>query len=278
LLIGAACVLVSRLAGFQPGYLYGVVAGVAFTRVLEKRQKGHVIALSTLTTLTVAIIAWFAWVPVDRIAQKPGAFAGLVIADDFLGSLFVGGLVGTVIGLLPLRFLPGWSLKEWHRGVWAALFALATFGVVDILLIRHHGRGGSGSIVLTVTLFVVFAAGSIAFREYFARRRRLEKGVKLHGFREWFQDLVSPAPSAEAAALPAESAASTSAAAVPSPRDASEPVREPGKDAPASSTEPSYVAMFGGLSASVTSPSPTPRSVQQPRRCPRAITTCGGRS
>jgi hypothetical protein len=246
LLTGAACVLVSRLAGFQPGYLYGVVAGVAFTRVLEKRQKGHVIALSTLTTLTVAIIAWFAWVPVDRIAQKPGAFAGLVIADDFLGSLFVGGLVGTVIGLLPLRFLPGWSLKEWHRGVWAALFALATFGVVDILLIRHHGRGGgSGSIVLTVTLFVVFAAGSIAFREYFARRRRLEKGVKLHGFREWFQDLVSPAPSAEAAALPAESAASTSAAAVPSPRDASEPVREPGKDAPASSTEPSSTAGEG---------------------------------
>jgi hypothetical protein len=204
--------------------------------VLEKRQKGHVIALSTLTTLTVAIIAWFAWVPVDRIAQKPGAFAGLVIADDFLGSMFVGGLVGTVIGLLPLRFLPGWSLKEWHRGVWAALFALASFGVVDILLIRHHGRGGGGgSIVMTVTLFVVFAAGSIAFREYFARKRRIEKGVTLHGFREWFQDLVSPAPSAEPtagatepAAVPSESGASASASAVPSPRDASQPTPQPG--------------------------------------------------
>jgi YVTN family beta-propeller protein len=262
LLIAAGCVLVSRLANFQPGYLYGVVAGVAFTRVLEKRQQGHVIALSTLTTLTVAIIAWFAWVPVDRIAQKPGAFAGLVMADDFLGSLFVGGLVGTVIGLLPLRFLPGWSLKEWHRGVWAGLFALASFGVVDFLLIRHHGRGGGGgSIVVTVTLFVVFAAGSIAFREYFARKRRLEKGVTLHGLREWFEDLVSPAPSAEStesaaapseppaapvdrAAAPSEppaehaaptGSATPQASVLPSPRDASESVYDSGLSDPPSS-------------------------------------------
>ncbi|HAW10018.1 MAG TPA: hypothetical protein DCX12_02895 [Chloroflexi bacterium] len=31
---------------------------------------------------------------------------------DFLASVFVGGLVGTVISLLPLRFLPGWDLSD----------------------------------------------------------------------------------------------------------------------------------------------------------------------
>jgi YVTN family beta-propeller protein len=197
LLIAAGCVLVSRLAGFSPGYLYGVVAGVVFSKTLATRQKGHVIALSTMTTLTVAIVAWLAWVPVDRIAEKPGAFAGLVIADDFLGSMFVGGLVGTAIGLLPLRFLPGWALKEWHRGVWAALFAATLFGVVDLLLLRHHGRGGhTSSLVTTLVLFVVFAGGSIAFREYFARKRWHELGVSPHGFRAWLQDLITPAPPA----------------------------------------------------------------------------------
>ena len=197
LLIAAGCVLVSRLAGFSPGYLYGVVAGVAFSKALATRQKGHVIALSTMTTLTVAVVAWLAWVPVDRIAEKPGAFAGLVIADDFLGSMFVGGLVGTAIGLLPLQFLPGWALKEWHRGVWAALFAATLFGVVDILLLRHHGRGGhTSSLLTTLVLFVVFAGGSIAFREYFARKRRHELGVSPHGFRAWVQELITPAPPA----------------------------------------------------------------------------------
>ncbi len=185
LLIAAGCVLVSRVANFQPGYLYGVVAGVAFTRTLAKKQKGHVVALSTLTTLTVAIVAWFAWVPIDRIAEKPGAFAGLVIADDFLGSMFVGGLVGTVIGLVPLEFLPGWAVRQWHRGVWAALFALASFGVVDFLLLNHRRQhaGNGSSIVTTVVLFVLFAGGSVVFREHFIRKRRAATGGAPQGWR-----------------------------------------------------------------------------------------------
>jgi YVTN family beta-propeller protein len=198
LLIAAACVLVSRVANFQPGYLYGVVAGIAFTRTLAKKQKGHVVALSTLTTLTVAIVAWFAWVPIDRIAEKPGEFAGVVIADDFLGSMFVGGLVGTVIGLIPLEFLPGWTLRQWHRGVWAALFALASFGVVDFLLLNHHRQHASSrsSIVTTVVLFLLFAGGSVVFREHFIRKRRAATGVSPQGFRAKFRELIAPAPPA----------------------------------------------------------------------------------
>jgi hypothetical protein len=40
------------------------------------------------------------------VGHGHAAFA-LVLLDDFLGSLFVSGLVGSVISLLPLRFLPG---------------------------------------------------------------------------------------------------------------------------------------------------------------------------
>jgi hypothetical protein len=39
--------------------------------------------------------------------SQSGASFVLVILDDFLAAVFVGGLVGTMIGLLPLRFLPG---------------------------------------------------------------------------------------------------------------------------------------------------------------------------
>ena len=204
LLIAAGCVLVSRVADFQPGYLYGVVAGVAFTRSLAKKQKGHVVALSTVTTLAVSIVAWFAWVPVDRIAEKPGAFAGLVIADDFLGSMFVGGLVGTVIGLVPLEFLPGWTLRQWHRGVWAGLFALASFGVVDFLLLNHHQRHASdrSSIVTTVVLFVMFAGGSVVFREHFIRKRRAATGASPQGWRAKVRELISPAPPVPDSAAP----------------------------------------------------------------------------
>jgi hypothetical protein len=47
LAVAAGCVLVSRLTGFQPGYLYGVVVGLQFNRELKPAEKGHIVALTT---------------------------------------------------------------------------------------------------------------------------------------------------------------------------------------------------------------------------------------
>src|SRR5207302_3330712 len=38
--IAGACVLVSRLAGFQPGYLLGAIAGFTFAVTLSERDQG----------------------------------------------------------------------------------------------------------------------------------------------------------------------------------------------------------------------------------------------
>ena len=176
LAIGAACVLFSRATGFQPGYLYGVVAGVLFTKELARHEKGHIAALCTITLLVLGVAAWFAWVPVDAAAVKPGASTALVLLDDLLASIFVSGLVGTVIGLTPLRPLPGYAIKEWNRGVWVATYVLALFGLVQVLL-RPHATGPSHTpIAMTVGLFVAFGVGSIAFHEHFEARRRATAG------------------------------------------------------------------------------------------------------
>jgi hypothetical protein len=139
---------------------------------------------------------------------QPGAFPGLVFADDLFASMFVGGLVGVLIGLLPLRFLPGWTLKEWHRGVWAGMFALASLLVVEVLLLSHPRgvRGHHSPLVVTVLLFMLFGGGSVLFRELFARRRRLAAGQEIHGFRARVTELLTPAPpmaTADAPAAPA---------------------------------------------------------------------------
>ena len=176
LAIGAACVLFSRATGFQPGYLYGVVAGVLFTKELARHEKGHIAALCTITLLVLGVAAWFAWVPVDAAAVKPGASTALVLLDDLLASIFVSGLVGTVIGLTPLRPLPGYAIKEWNRGVWVATYVLALFGLVQVLL-RPHATGPSHTpIAMTVGLFVAFGVGSIAFHEHFEAKRRATAG------------------------------------------------------------------------------------------------------
>ncbi|MGO9658587.1 MAG: FGLLP motif-containing membrane protein, partial [Acidimicrobiales bacterium] len=179
LAIAAACVLVSRLADFAPGYLYGLICGVAFSRQLAKHEKGHVIALSTVATLAVATVVWFAWVPVQGSVSHGHAGFGLVLLDDFLGSLFVSGLVGSVIGMLPLRFLPGGDLAAWHRGAWAAVFGVALFGMLQAMLRPvSHSHVGHAPIVTVIILLVLFGGGSLVFRQHFARREREKKAAE----------------------------------------------------------------------------------------------------
>jgi hypothetical protein len=191
LAVAAVCVLVSRLTQFQPGYLYGVICGITFAAKLGKVEKGHVIALSTLTTVIVAIVAWLLWVPVQRIATQSGASFALVIVDDFLASVFVGGLVGTVIGLLPLRFLPGWDLRTWHQGAWLACFGFAVLAVVEVLLIPHNDNHSNVPLVTTIVLLIVFGGLSVGMREWFARRRR-RSTESSHSFREHVEELLTP--------------------------------------------------------------------------------------
>lgn len=211
LLVALTCVVVSRVVGFQPGYLYGVVCLVVFDRRLSPREEGHTAALTSLGALTASVVAWLLWVPVNDRAVVPGAFGGLIVLDDFLAAVFVGGLVGTVIGLLPLRFLPGGAVREWQPAVWAVLFAIALFGLVDFIVRSPAASGVSHSgLWTTVVLFVLFGAASIAFREHFARRWRAEHGVQVHGLRGRLRDLVEKHPGTPGVATAAEADAPAS--------------------------------------------------------------------
>ncbi len=173
LAIAAGCVLVTRLTDFQPGYFYGLVCGIGFVSALTAKEQGHAAALGTILTVLIAVLAWFGWAAVNPAARSGGG-APLVLLDDFLGALFVGGLVGNVVGLLPFKSLTGGTLVRWHRGVWAALFGISVFGLVQVLLHPEQGavHPSSAPLVTAVLLFVGFAGGSLAFNRYFAWRAR----------------------------------------------------------------------------------------------------------
>jgi hypothetical protein len=192
LAVAAVCVLISRLTSFEPGYLYGVICGVAFSAKPTAKQKGHIVALSSLSTLVVSVLAWLAWVPAHTAASSAGAAFAPVILADFLASVFVSGLVGTVISLLPLRFLPGWDLHRWHLGAWLGCFGLATFGVVEVLLIPHTAARGHAPLVTSLVLLVVFGGISIGLREWFAARRRHAEGRDNLPWRDRLRELLTP--------------------------------------------------------------------------------------
>jgi len=178
LAIAAACVFISRVSGFQPGYLFGIVAGVVLGRALNRREQAHLIILTTLAVIAASVIAWIAWAGINGTAKAADANSMLVLVDDALAAMFVAGLVGSVIGLLPLRFLPGHVLKSWNLRAWAAVFTVSLFGLIQVML-RPNATEESTShapLVTTLMLFVAFAVGTVAFRWHFIRKQMRAAG------------------------------------------------------------------------------------------------------
>ncbi len=174
LAVGIGCVLVSRLTHFEPGYLYGIVVGVAFTTVMGTREKGHEAGLVSLATLAVSVGAWLLWSAFHSTLAAPGQSFPVLIADTLLASLFVAGIVNTLVGLIPVESMVGHTVFRWHKGAWAALFSVATFVFFDVMLnpAARAGKASTTPLVVTLSLFAFFGIVSVAFNRYFAYRHR----------------------------------------------------------------------------------------------------------
>jgi MFS family permease len=168
LLIGVACVLLSRLTGFQPGYLYGLLIGLAFARELSATEDGRATAIGAALMLAVAFGSWLllGWLP-------EGEGFGISVVRTALAALMVAGLEGVVFGLLPMRFLPGESLYRWNRVLWAALLGIGGFAFFHILINPASGYLSDTSrtpLFTVLALLIGFSLASVAFWAWFRLR------------------------------------------------------------------------------------------------------------
>jgi hypothetical protein len=172
--IAAVCVVISRVTDFSPGYLYGIVVSIAWVESLSDRHNAHLTTISALSTLGVAIAAWLLWIPANHLALEPGSNGLEVLVDDTLASIFIAGLVGTVVNLLPLRGLPGGTILGWRRDAWAAVCFVAVFLLIEVELLPASGptHAGGAPWVTAIVLFILFGGLSFGMREFFARRHR----------------------------------------------------------------------------------------------------------
>lgn len=174
-LLAVVCVVVSRAAGVEPGYFFGLVAGVAFTRRLAEDTTGHLAARSVVVLLVLGMVAWLGLGPVSDAAAQPGAGLGPILAESFLSGVFWVALASLVIALVPLRGLPGRRILHWDRNVWALLCGLALFVFVHVLLLpgsAYVADASNGPAVAFVGLVVAFALASVGLWAYFQYRRQ----------------------------------------------------------------------------------------------------------
>ncbi|HEU0132404.1 MAG TPA: FGLLP motif-containing membrane protein [Mycobacteriales bacterium] len=169
LVVAGACVLVTRLTGFQPGYLYGLVAGFAFAGTVSERDEGVSTFASSLWVLLVAVVAWLAWLPVDHAVGTATPSLPLGLADSTLSAIALGGLEGLVVGLVPVRGLPGHAVFRWSRRAWVAAYTLVLFVFVHVLL-RSPAEESRPDLLLWAVLFVGYGFVSVAFWAWFRRR------------------------------------------------------------------------------------------------------------
>jgi hypothetical protein len=99
LLIAALCVVVSRLVGFLPGYLYGLIGGLAFRKALDATDEARTIVISSVTVLAAAILGWLAYGAVAAHIDAGATGLVWVVAEAILAGTFIAG-VGGLLGLL----------------------------------------------------------------------------------------------------------------------------------------------------------------------------------
>jgi hypothetical protein len=162
-------VVISRLTGFQPGYLYGLLIGLAFAHELSAVEEGRATAAAAGVMLVAAGVAWLA------LGAMPAGDAsfGATVLRTALAAITVAGLEGVVFGLLPFRFLPGEPLYGWNRVLWGLLLGVGAFAFLHILVNPASGYLADTSrtpLLTVVALLLGFSIVSVAFWAWFRFR------------------------------------------------------------------------------------------------------------
>ena len=185
-LLALACVLVSRVAQFQPGYLLGAIAGFAFAVALSEREEGALAARSAVWMLALGLVAWALSTPVVHAlgAHPP---LGLRVLDSVMAAVVVAGIEGAAFGLIPIRFLVGEKVMAWSRTGWTAIFGVSVFVFVSIVLNprgNYVGTASVGPVWATVALLVSFTAATTGLWAYFRWRPEPPASEPRPGVRE----------------------------------------------------------------------------------------------
>ena len=113
-------VLVSRLAGISPGFLFGIVLGVVYARELRLRDEGRLGALGVGLTIAAGLLAWLGY-GIASTASGPGFWNNLAI--ETFAAITLEALGTLVIALLPIDFLDGRTIFRWSKPAWIGLYA-----------------------------------------------------------------------------------------------------------------------------------------------------------
>lgn len=171
LLVVALAVLLSRLLSFDPGLVFGLVAGTTFAVTLALSKEAIVIITGSAYAAAVGVLGWVGYSILTALNPLD---ASAVALTEFFGGLTIEGVSTLPIALIPLATLDGGILFRWRRWVWGVVYAI---GLALFMLVLFTLPGGDtpadGDFVRWVIVFAVFAvvATAVWLVDYLLRRR-----------------------------------------------------------------------------------------------------------
>jgi uncharacterized repeat protein (TIGR01451 family) len=156
ILIAAVCVFFSRLGGVVPGVMYGFVGTAVFLSPssMNQDQDGKNVFVPKVLLLALCVVAWLL---VDQFrGPNPSSFD--VFMEGVLVGVFVGGLEGTFINIVPIAYLDGHKIMKWNPLAWVSLAVVATF--LFWLVLLNDQRTYYNSIQETSVAAALIAGGS----------------------------------------------------------------------------------------------------------------------
>jgi hypothetical protein len=159
-------VVLSRITGFNPGFIFGITCGLAVEGTLRDEDEGLSIGFAFVVLLAMGSVAWLLWIPASHAATGNDPSGVAVLVDTFLATLWVTGLQVVLFGMLPLKYLYGEKVLEWSRAGWFAIYFTAMFLFTQTLLHPSAGTWGGfsgGTLVFLGGVGGVLLAGSVVF-------------------------------------------------------------------------------------------------------------------
>ncbi len=162
LVVVVIAVLFTRLTGFQPGIVFGLVAGVAFGAVLADTVKARVALLGLGYSFVLGLVGWFGY---SAVVGGAGAHPSslVVFFEELLAAMAIGGIAALPISLIPLRGLLGGEIFAWKKSVWAVAYSLGLLAFFLVLMPKPFSWATVNlSVWVWGGLFVAYAVVAVA--------------------------------------------------------------------------------------------------------------------